>query len=92
MQIKLPFPCSNEDYEQRMAGAIAAAKAAGIDAIAYGDLCLADVSQAHLQSDGSTRGSHSARQSLTCFRIRCACSSQIHLQGIQLKQSVLQLP
>lgn len=46
VQIKLPFPCSNEDYEQRMAGAIAAAKAAGIDAIAYGDLCLADVSQA----------------------------------------------
>jgi hypothetical protein len=49
VQIKLPFPCTNEDYEQRMTGAITAAKDAGIDAIAYGDLCLADVSQAPAQ-------------------------------------------
>jgi hypothetical protein len=53
VQIKLPFPCTNEDYEERMSGAIAAAKAANIDAIAYGDLFLADVSHSTSASSSS---------------------------------------
>ena len=41
--VELPFPCSNETYEERMRMLIAAARADGIEAIAFGDLFLADV-------------------------------------------------
>jgi uncharacterized protein (TIGR00290 family) len=41
--ISLPFPCSNEVYEERMREAIDAAQADGIEGIAFGDLFLADV-------------------------------------------------
>ncbi len=41
--VPLPWPCSNEIYEQRMAEACARAVAEQIDAIAFGDLFLADV-------------------------------------------------
>ncbi|MGH9831872.1 MAG: ATP-binding protein [Blastocatellia bacterium] len=43
--VKLPFPCGNEVYEERMNALIAAAQAEGIEAIAFGDLFLADVRQ-----------------------------------------------
>jgi uncharacterized protein (TIGR00290 family) len=43
--IKLPFPCSNEVYEERMGELIGAARAEGIDGIAFGDLFLAEVRQ-----------------------------------------------
>ena len=41
--IPLPWPCSNEIYEQRMAEASRRAVAEKIDAIAFGDLFLRDV-------------------------------------------------
>jgi diphthamide synthase (EF-2-diphthine--ammonia ligase) len=41
--IPLPWPCSNEIYEQRMADACSRAIDDGIDAIAFGDLFLADI-------------------------------------------------
>ena len=41
--IPLPWPCSNEIYEQRMAEACRRALAENIDAIAFGDLFLRDV-------------------------------------------------
>lgn len=41
--IPLPWPCSNEIYEQRMAEACRLALAENIDAIAFGDLFLRDV-------------------------------------------------
>ena len=41
--VPLPWPCSNEIYEQRMAEACARAVTEKIDAIAFGDLFLADV-------------------------------------------------
>jgi uncharacterized protein (TIGR00290 family) len=41
--IFLPWPCSNAEYEQRMAVAIARARQAGITAVAFGDLFLEDV-------------------------------------------------
>lgn len=41
--IPLPWPCSNEIYEQRMAEACRRAVDAKIDAIAFGDLFLEDV-------------------------------------------------
>lgn len=41
--VALPWPCSNEIYEQRMAEACARAVSEQIDAIAFGDLFLTDV-------------------------------------------------
>lgn len=41
--VPLPWPCTNEFYEERMAEACARAVAERIDAIAFGDLFLADV-------------------------------------------------
>lgn len=41
--IPLPSPCTNDDYEQRMAEACRRAVAEGFDAIAFGDLFLRDV-------------------------------------------------
>jgi uncharacterized protein (TIGR00290 family) len=42
-QIPLPWPCTNQDYEARMAEACRRAVAEGFDAIAFGDLFLRDV-------------------------------------------------
>lgn len=41
--VPLPWPCTNEIYEQRMAEACTRAVAEKIDAVAFGDLFLADV-------------------------------------------------
>jgi uncharacterized protein (TIGR00290 family) len=41
--VPLPWPCSNAIYEARMRDACERAKAENIDAIAFGDLFLADV-------------------------------------------------
>jgi diphthamide synthase (EF-2-diphthine--ammonia ligase) len=43
LQVMLPFPCSNEDYQRCMLGAIQAARDAGVQTVAFGDLFLADV-------------------------------------------------
>ena len=41
--VPLPWPCSNAEYEELMAGACAKAVAAGIEGVAFGDLFLEDV-------------------------------------------------
>jgi uncharacterized protein (TIGR00290 family) len=41
--VELPWPCSNEVYEQLMAAAIASAAASGVEAMIFGDLFLEDV-------------------------------------------------
>jgi len=41
--VPLPWPCSNEVYEQRMKGICERAVGEGVGAIAFGDLFLADV-------------------------------------------------
>jgi uncharacterized protein (TIGR00290 family) len=41
--IPLPSPCSNEDYEARMAAAVARARGEGFTHVAFGDLFLEDV-------------------------------------------------
>jgi uncharacterized protein (TIGR00290 family) len=41
--VPLPWPCSNADYERIMSEACRAAAAEGIQAIAFGDLFLADI-------------------------------------------------
>jgi uncharacterized protein (TIGR00290 family) len=41
--LPLPWPCPNDTYEARMSGVFARARDEGIDAIAYGDLFLADI-------------------------------------------------
>lgn len=42
-EIPLPWPCSNEEYEQRMAQACQRAVAERVEAVAFGDLFLTDV-------------------------------------------------
>ena len=42
-QVPLPWPCSNEEYEARMADACGRAVAEGFDTIAFGDLFLPDI-------------------------------------------------
>jgi uncharacterized protein (TIGR00290 family) len=42
-KVDLPFPCSNADYESRMAQVCARAVAQGIRGIAFGDLFLEDI-------------------------------------------------
>ena len=39
----LPYPCSNEVYEERMKAAISEANAAGVTHMAFGDLFLEDI-------------------------------------------------
>ena len=41
--VELPWPCSNEEYESRMAEACRAAVADGFDAVVFGDLFLRDI-------------------------------------------------
>jgi uncharacterized protein (TIGR00290 family) len=41
--IPLPWPCSNQEYENRMAETCRQARDEGIEAMAFGDLYLADV-------------------------------------------------
>ncbi len=40
--INLPWPCSNEQYERIMRGVLERAVAEGVEAIAFGDLFLAE--------------------------------------------------
>jgi uncharacterized protein (TIGR00290 family) len=41
--VELPWPCSNEAYEQLMGAAVQAAVSDGVEAMVFGDLYLADV-------------------------------------------------
>lgn len=46
LDVPLPWPCGNEEYEAAMAGALAAARARhGITHVAFGDLFLEDIRQ-----------------------------------------------
>ena len=40
--VRIPFPCPNEIYEQRMRDALAQAKSDGVTHVIFGDLFLAD--------------------------------------------------
>jgi uncharacterized protein (TIGR00290 family) len=41
--IEIPYPCPNTDYERIMGAFVARAQAAGVEAMAFGDLFLADI-------------------------------------------------
>jgi uncharacterized protein (TIGR00290 family) len=43
VRVRLPFPCTNEGYEERMRSALAAARATGVTHMALGDLFLTDI-------------------------------------------------
>jgi len=43
LEVPLPWPCSNDDYEARMADATATLKAEGVHHMIFGDLFLADI-------------------------------------------------
>jgi uncharacterized protein (TIGR00290 family) len=45
LPVMLPYPCSNEIYEDRLKLAIADVKASGVTHIAFGDLFLEDIRQ-----------------------------------------------
>jgi diphthamide synthase (EF-2-diphthine--ammonia ligase) len=49
IKVPLPYPCSNEVYEQRMAVAVEEIKAQGVRHMVFGDLFLEDI-------PGLTRG------------------------------------
>ena len=41
--VELPWPCTNEDYEERMGRAVGGARERGVQVVAFGDLFLEDV-------------------------------------------------
>lgn len=43
LEVKIPWPCSNEQYEAAMAAAMAEVKARGVTVMAFGDLFLEDI-------------------------------------------------
>jgi uncharacterized protein (TIGR00290 family) len=43
VQVEIPYPCSNADYERAMAATLARAKADGITHVVFGDLFLDDI-------------------------------------------------
>jgi uncharacterized protein (TIGR00290 family) len=49
LEVGLPWPCSNEQYEARMEDAVAKARTAGITVMAFGDLFLDDIRQYRIQ-------------------------------------------
>jgi uncharacterized protein (TIGR00290 family) len=53
-KVPLPWPCSNEAYEARMASVCAEAVAQGIEAMAFGDLFLEDVRDYRIQKLAGT--------------------------------------
>jgi uncharacterized protein (TIGR00290 family) len=55
--VYIPFPCSNEVYEQKMAAALDDARASGVTHMIFGDLFLSDVRayrERHLAGTGIT--------------------------------------
>ncbi|MHC5211331.1 MAG: Dph6-related ATP pyrophosphatase [Planctomycetota bacterium] len=42
-EVEIPWPCSNEAYEQAMGAEVARARADGIESVAFGDLFLEDI-------------------------------------------------
>jgi uncharacterized protein (TIGR00290 family) len=49
LEIGLPWPCSNDQYEALMTDATAKARASGITVMAFGDLFLEDIRQYRVQ-------------------------------------------
>ena len=41
--VPLPWPCANDEYEARMRAVVETARSAGVTALAFGDLFLADI-------------------------------------------------
>ena len=53
-KVDLPFPCSNADYESRMAAVYVRAVAEGIHGVAFGDLFLEDIRAYRVKSLAGT--------------------------------------
>ena len=52
--VPLPWPCSNEEYEERMDSVIARAKSEGIKHVAFGDLFLEDIRRYRIEKLAGT--------------------------------------
>jgi diphthamide synthase (EF-2-diphthine--ammonia ligase) len=84
--VSLPHPCPNEVYEARMAAFVADARAAGVEAIAFGDLFLADIRayrEAKLEGTGitplfSALGTRHARTRPPNARLRPRRDGRVH--------------
>jgi uncharacterized protein (TIGR00290 family) len=78
--VELPWPCTNDVYEQRMARAMDEASRSGIEAVVFGDLFLEDIRryrEAALADTGVTplfpiwlRPTHDVARSLIALGIR----------------------
>ena len=54
IEVDLPYPCSNEEYEARMRAFVEQALALGVSAVAFGDLFLEDVRDYRLRQLAGT--------------------------------------
>lgn len=43
VEVRIPSPCPNADYEERMGAALAGARSGGVDTVVFGDLYLEDI-------------------------------------------------
>jgi uncharacterized protein (TIGR00290 family) len=43
VQVQIPSPCTNAEYEERMSAALSGALSSGVDTVLFGDLFLADI-------------------------------------------------
>src|SRR5262245_37806341 len=54
LQLSLPFPCSNAEYENKMRGMIRRAREQGVTHVAFGDLFLQDVREYRIRMLSNT--------------------------------------
>jgi uncharacterized protein (TIGR00290 family) len=88
--VRIPYPCPNEIYEQKMAAAMQEAKARGVTHIIFGDLYLEDVRayrEARLKDVGVTPVFPLwQRPTAALAREMVASGVEAHLAVVDLKQ------
>jgi uncharacterized protein (TIGR00290 family) len=88
--VRIPFPCPNEIYEQRMRDALAQAKSDGVTHVIFGDLFLADL-RAYREQRLSEIGMTAVfplwqRPTDALARDMIAAGLQAHLATVDLKR------
>jgi uncharacterized protein (TIGR00290 family) len=86
----IPFPCTNEVYEQKMSAALEDARAFGVTHMIFGDLFLADVRayrERHLAGSGITPVFPVwGRQTAALAREMIGSGLEAHLSTVDLKK------
>jgi uncharacterized protein (TIGR00290 family) len=88
--LRIPYPCPNEIYEQKMAAAMADAKAADVTHVIFGDLFLADL-RAYREAQLAKVGMTAVfplwmRPTAALAREMIASGVEAHLTTIDLKK------